>query len=246
MALGAAPAAVGLPDERPLRRGHLPELAVDDGDGAPCDDQALYRLIAQRLLVAVALAIAIEDAAHRRVAPVDDADPCAGIEVLLRPDEHVTAPLFARPASAAREHRLLEPQVREVRALPIERAGRAFPAVRPQRPEVVHLLEQRGQVLGLGRRRQIAELEEPAIVVRERLGERARGRDGGDVLRVAVRLRLALGPERAQHDLEQAHLLSDDAAALLVVFQPEHGLVRARGRSGCCDIGKVHRRRVRG
>src|SRR5690606_12725599 len=93
--LRAAPGAVVLAHERALRRRHLPELAVDDGDRPARAHLALDDLIAELLLVGVALAIAVEDPADRRVAPVHDADARVRIEVLLGPDEDVAAPLLA-------------------------------------------------------------------------------------------------------------------------------------------------------
>ena len=83
---------VGLADERALRGRHLPELAIDDGDRPPCEDHPLDGLIAERLLVAVPLAITVEDATDRSIAPIDDADPRARIEILARPDENVASP----------------------------------------------------------------------------------------------------------------------------------------------------------
>ena len=89
--------------ERPLRRRHPAQLALEDRDRAPREDLALDQAIAQALLVAVALFVAIEEARHRRVPPVDDLHAAARLDEGARPDEHV-APLAV----------LLQPQVAEV------------------------------------------------------------------------------------------------------------------------------------
>ena len=216
--LGATPAAVGVDDEGALRSRDLAELAVDDRDRAAREDLAFDRAVAERLLVGVALAVAIEDAAHRRVAPVDDADAGAGVEVLLRPDEHVAATHLL--ALAARErHHLLEAEVREVRALAVDRADGALAAVGADGAERVHLLEEGGQVLRLGGRGELAELEQARVV----RGELLVHRGAGGRRRRRSACRCGVGPERAIDDLQKLELLAHDARALFVALQPGNG-----------------------
>ena len=69
----------------------------------------------------------------------------------------------------------------------------------------MHLLEQRGQILRLGDRDVVAQLEQALVVARPAPGR-------GDV-------RLAGGVEGALHGREQAQLLADDARALRVVLE---------------------------
>ena len=88
---------------RPLRGGHPAQLRLDDGHRAPGQDLALDQAVAQALLVAVALLVAIKEARHRRVSPVDDLHAAARLDEGPRPDEHVAPPAV-----------LLQPQVAEV------------------------------------------------------------------------------------------------------------------------------------
>ena len=72
------------------------------------------------------------------MAPVDDANARAAVHVAARADEHVATLAVLGQA-----------QVREVGRLRVDEPLRAAPALRPKRAEVVHLLEERRQVLGL-------------------------------------------------------------------------------------------------
>src|SRR6185437_14725891 len=134
-------------------------------------DLALHHPVPELLLVVVALAVAVVDAAHRRVTPVDDADARGRVDVRARPDEDVPAPprsplgcVPRRPARAALRLALLEAHVPEIRAAAIDGARQAPPPLGPEGPEVVHLLEEGRQVLRLGDRDLVPELEEPLLV----------------------------------------------------------------------------------
>ena len=86
--------------------------------------------------------------------------------------------------------------------------------MRAKRPERVHLLEQRREILGLGGRRELAQLDEPSVVVGEGLGK---GR---------IRLRPPLprlGPERAVDDLEELQLFTNDTGPLFVGLETGDG-----------------------
>src|SRR5262249_8068678 len=128
----------GLPvlvDEHAFRRFDPLERAVADPHGAPRRDGAAARAPAELLLVLVALLVAVEDAADRRVPPVDDAD----------------ARLDARRAAEAEIALLavrLEPHVREVGRARVHfrRLGRAAQLAQ-QRALPVPLLGQRHGVL---------------------------------------------------------------------------------------------------
>ena len=238
----ATPLAVRFLHEGALGRGDLAELSVDNRDRAARGDETFDRLIAERLLVTVALAVAVEDPADGRVAPVDDAHARCRIEVLPRSDEDVAPALLARTMTAAREHGLLEAEMTEVRALPIDGARGALAAMRAEGAEVVHLLEERGEVLRLRGGREVSELEEAPIVVGERLGHaRARRRLRWTLAVLAGPRRRRFGTERSEDDLEQAHLFAHDARSVRVVFEAGYGdelLVRG-ARIGVVE--RVHR-----
>ena len=71
--------------------------------------------------------------------------------------------------------------MREVRALAIDRADGALAAMRAQRAERVHLLEERGQVLGLRDGGELAELDEAASsAASDCVQRRAGGGDDGE------------------------------------------------------------------
>ena len=99
--LEPVPAVVG--DEGGLRAADPAQPASVDGQAAARLDDTLEGLLAEVLLVVVALLVAIVDAAHRRVAPVDDVHAVAPIDEAALADQHV-----------ARAIVLLQPQVGEV------------------------------------------------------------------------------------------------------------------------------------
>ena len=89
-------------------------------------------------------------------------------------------------------------------------AAEAPAALRAQRAEVMHLLEERRQVLGLGDRDVVAQLEQALVVERPA----PRGRHVGAGGRV----------ERALHRREELQLFADDARALGVVLEAGDGV----------------------
>ena len=93
----------------PCGDGDPAQLGVDDGDGAARHHLALDQPVAQPLLVGVALLVAIEEARHGRVAPVDDLHAAARFDEAARADQDVAA-LAA----------LLQAQVPEVGRLAID------------------------------------------------------------------------------------------------------------------------------
>ena len=119
--------------------------------------------IAELLLVVVPLAVAIVDAAHGGVPPIDDADARGRVDVRARADEDVAA---SCPLPASAWGLLLEAHVPEVGVARVEGPRDAPASLRPERPEVVHLLEQRREVVRLGDRDLVAELEEALVVER--------------------------------------------------------------------------------
>ena len=126
-------------------------------------DDALDHAVAELLLVVVPLPVAVVDAAHGRVAPVDDADPAPESTYDRAPRARRAGARRGTPAALACDV-LFEAQVAEVRARPVDRAADASPALRPQRAEVVHLLEERRQVLRLGHGDVVAQLEQARVV----------------------------------------------------------------------------------
>src|SRR5262249_52204577 len=113
----------------------------------------------------------------------------------------------ARSRRALGQWRLLEAQMTEIGARPIDDAGCTLAPLRPQRPEVMHLLEEGGQVLGLGDCDLVTELEQPRVVL---VGTFAAALDAG-------------GSERAVHHAEQAQLFAYDPRALGIALEPRYG-----------------------
>ncbi len=83
----------------------------------------------------------------------------------------------------------------------------AAPALRAERAEVVHLLEERRQVFRLGDRHLVAQLEQALVVERPA----PRGRDVGAVA----------ASRRALHRREELQLLAHDRGALRIVLEAE-------------------------
>ena len=144
------------------------DLAVDDAHPAPRDDDALDDAIAELLFVVVALRVAVVDAADRRVPPVDDADALGRVDVRSRPDEHVaptrrrlapwrTGPLAGR-AGLGSSRRMWPKYGLAWSTVPTE----APTSLSAERAEVMHLLEERGQVFRLGDRHLVAQAREGA------------------------------------------------------------------------------------
>jgi hypothetical protein len=213
----ALPQPVLASHERPLRRRHTDDLPVRDAHPPPRHDGPLDHAVAQLLVVVVALGVPVVQAAHGRVAPVDDPDPLPRVDVRARADEHVPAALGRHPGpSLAHGHGLLETHVTEVRRRAVDRAADAAPSLTSKRRQVVHLLEQRRQVLRLGHRHLVAQLEHAALV--ERPAPR-RGHVGPDAL-----------VQRAPHVGQELQLLADDPGAFLVVLEPGDLRLSWRGR----------------
>ena len=169
--------------ERPLRGRDPAQIGVDDRDRAAREHLALDQLVAQPLLVGVAFLVAVEEARHGRVAPVDDLHAAARLDEAARADQDVAA-LAA----------LLQAQVAEVGRLAIDGRRVALAALLRQRLDPVHLLQDRSLVLGLGLGQRVAQLDQRAGVV----DLDARSCAG------APRVQLA------QHDVEELLLLADD------------------------------------
>ncbi len=140
--------------EGPLRRGDPAQIGVDDGDRAARQHLALDQPIAEALLVGVPFFVAVEEARHGGVAPVDDLHAAARLDEAARADQHV-APLAV----------LFEAQVAEVGRLAIDRRRVPLAALARQRLDPVHLLEDRSLVLGLRLGQRVAQLDERARVV---------------------------------------------------------------------------------
>ncbi len=165
----ALPHTVFASDERPLRGRDAHDLSARDAHASTRDDDAFDEPVTQLLLVIVAFAVAVVDAAHRGVAPIDDTNPLPRIDVRACPNQDVTA-ARAGPrrrgsaGSVSVRDTLLEPHVSEVRTRSIDRSADAATALGPERSQVVHLLEERGQVFRLRHRDVIAKLEHPLFV----------------------------------------------------------------------------------
>src|SRR5262245_51728363 len=71
--------AIGLAHEAALRSRDASQYRLGDGEPAPRGDRAEYFAIAKYFFVVVALFIAVVEAAHWCVAPIDDADPRLGV-----------------------------------------------------------------------------------------------------------------------------------------------------------------------
>jgi hypothetical protein len=95
--------------------------------------------------------------------------------------------------------------VTEIRAQAVDDARGALAALRAQGAQVVHLLEERRQVLRLGHRDVVTELEEARVV-------------GGSRLFLGS-LPLVRGLDRGVHRGEQAQLFLDDARPFLVSLE---------------------------
>jgi hypothetical protein len=174
--------------ERPLRRGDAAELGVDDGDRAARDDLAFDQAIAQALLVGVPFLVAVKEARHRRVPPVDDLYAAARLDEGARPDEDV-APLAP----------FVEAQVPEVGGLAIDGRVLALAALARERLDPVHLLQDRSLVLRLGLGQGVAQLDERAGVV------------DGEARPLLPRVQLA------QDDAQERLLFRDDGGELGVL-----------------------------
>jgi hypothetical protein len=95
------PAALG-PHEHALRRDDPPENAVDDRNTAADRDLAGDVALAEALLVFVAFRVAVVETTHGSVAPVDDSDACAGVDVRGTADQDLAG------APTLREHHAAE------------------------------------------------------------------------------------------------------------------------------------------
>ncbi len=206
----ALPAPVLAAQERALRRGDPHQLPAHDADPSPRDDHALDHPIAELLFVVVPLPVPVVDAAHGRMPPVDDADALARVDVRAGTQKDVSTPLGrASGAPLAGGNGLLEAHVPEVRARRVDGAADAPAPLPAQRRQVVHLLEERRQVLGLRHRDVVAQLEHPRFV--ERPAPRRRYVGSG--------ARIQRGP----HGAQELELLQDHARTLGVVLQTRNG-----------------------
>jgi hypothetical protein len=166
-------------------------------------------VVAELLFVTLAFPVAIVDATDRSVAPVDDANPFVGAQIRAGTDEYVAPPHGGLGRAADRAcHVFFEPEVPEVRALAIDRAADATAPLGTERPEIVHLLEERRQVFGVGHRNELAKLEHSVFVEhsaarRRNVGSRGRG-------------------ERSLHGRQKAQLLAHDPRGFRVVLQAGH------------------------
>jgi hypothetical protein len=151
---GALPLTVDAAHEDALRRADAAQEARADRERAPREHLAVHVAAAEVLLVDVALFVAVVDAAHRRVAPVDDAHPGARIEVRALSDQHLAAPLA-----------LLEHEPPEVRRLGIDGALGHLRAARGDLAQALHLLDERRHVLEARLLDLIAEREQLGVVV---------------------------------------------------------------------------------
>ena len=136
------------------------ETTGDDGDVAPHQHFAFDVFVAEGFLVGIALAVAIVDAAHRRVAPVDDAHVMLRIEVGAATETDVAI------ASV-----LAQPQVGEVGIARIERTGGHFLPPRCHRLQSFHLGDERRCVLESRFRELVAQRDQLGVVVATSLDE---------------------------------------------------------------------------
>ena len=179
-------------DPRALRRVDPAQLAAVDDQAAPNQHLALDVAVVELLLVLVVLVVAVVEPADRGVAPVDDREPVAVVEHGPLADQHVAT--LAAPA-------FLDPQMTEVGVAGIDRHRAARAALGVERRELVHLIEQRGQVLFLGLGDLVAQRDQVAVEVVELVD--ARGRvlldaraDAIEDAQLFVDDRLAAGIER--------------------------------------------------
>ena len=193
--------AVRLAHEDPLARADPHELPLRDGHASTREHLPLDLTSSELLVVVVPLLVAVEDAAHGGLPPVDDADARAAVDVRARPHEDV--------ASLAA---LFQAQVAEIRALEINEADDALAALRADGADGVHLLEERGQVFGLGDGDLVTELEEARVV--------GGACDGGRIVG------LVRGFEGALHRREEPDLFTHHARARFVLFEAGDGVVR--------------------
>jgi len=109
--------------------------------------------------------------------------------------------------------------------VPVDAAFGALAALRPERAHVVHLLEERREVFGLGGGNLFAKLEEAPVVVEPRL--------------VRLGTFFVSFREDAKDGLEESLLVRNEACALRVVFEARDGPSRAflRGNDRGHDKG---------
>jgi hypothetical protein len=140
---------------RALRRADAAKVAFVDRHVSARLDHAFDAAAGDFLFVVVALFVAIVDARHRRVAPVDDLHVRFAIDEAALTDHHVAALAG-----------FFEPQMREVRRRDVDgqRATAAEP--RSQRCKARHLLHERRQILGARFADLIAQREQILVEVR--------------------------------------------------------------------------------
>ena len=185
-------------EERALRRDDPAQRALDDREAAARQHVAVHLFAAEILLVVVALVVAIEEPADRRVAPVDDADAGAPVEVRRLADQHLA---LAVP--------LLEDHPAEVRRERVGGRGRDLRAAVRDLLQALHLLDQRRHILHARLGDLVAEREQVRVVVRAAVGRR-------DALRGEVLL----------HAEEDTLLVGWDGCELFVVRSVGRGGLR--------------------
>ncbi len=153
---GPTPGAVELADEGPLGRADPLEPALTDAQRAPNEHVALDLAVAEEFVVVVALFVAVVDAAHRRVAPVDDAHAGLRVEEGGATDEHLALALV-----------LLEDQPAEVRRAGVHDTLADHRSALGDALQPLHLLDQRGHVLEAGGADLVAERDQLGVVVDE-------------------------------------------------------------------------------
>ena len=152
----APPLVLARAAKRALRRSDATKLAVGDRKVATHENLAFDLAVAEDLVVIVAFLVAVVDAAHRRVSPVDDAHAGLAVEEGASADQDLALSVF-----------LLEDHPPEIRRERVDRAFHDLRAALGDLLEPLHLLDQGWDVLEAGLPNLVAQGDELGVVIDE-------------------------------------------------------------------------------